>query len=119
MKKFLYVLFFLVSSKAMAFEAMPQTDYETVAAGQTLQACGPTGSAGDVLDHLIVVPASTSPGAISVSDDANVTYFAGGASSLSNLATFTINVNERARSSTGWKITTGSNIAVICVGRFK
>src|SRR5688572_736482 len=41
---------------------------ETVAASQTDQVLGATGGAGDYLTGLLIVPATTSPGAVSIKD---------------------------------------------------
>lgn len=93
--------------------------YETVAASQTDQVLGTAGAAGDTLDGLLVVPATTSPGAVSIKDGAGsaITVFTGGASSVPSLIPFPVPVGAR---STGgaWKVTTGANVSVIAVGRF-
>lgn len=94
-------------------------NYETVAASQTAQAMGATGATGDVFDGLWVVPASTSPGVVTILDNAtSINVFAGGATSLSNLAPFWINLNSIASVSGAWKVTTGASISVIGVGKF-
>jgi hypothetical protein len=95
------------------------TDYETVAASQTDQALGATGASGDLLEHLIVVPATTSPGAVAITDGSGsaITVFTGGATSVASLTTFNIAVG--ARSTDGaWQVTTGANVSVIAVGAF-
>lgn len=73
-------------------------DYETVAASQTDQALGATGGVGDYLAGLLIVPATTSPGAVSIKDGGGsaITVFAGGALSVS----------------------TGTNVSVIAIGKF-
>jgi hypothetical protein len=95
------------------------TNYEAVAASQTNQVLGGAGATGDLLVGLLVVPASTSPGAISIKDGSAtaITVFAGGASSVSNLVSFFVPLNIK---STGgaWQVTTGTNISVIGVGSF-
>lgn len=99
--------------------APTNAEYETVAASQTDQACGATGATGDYLSHLIVVPATTSPGNVLIQDGANsaITVFTGGASSVSNLVPFTIYLNMVSTVG-AWQITTGSNVSVIAVGNF-
>ena len=95
------------------------TGYETVAASQTTQALGATGAAGDFLSHLLVVPASTSPGAVSIKDGAGsaVTVFAGGSGSVASLVPFPVFVG--APSGAGaWQVTTGANVSVVAVGTF-
>lgn len=93
-------------------------DYETVAASQTDQMMGATGAAGDYLERLLIIPATTSPGAVSIEDGStNTTVFAGGASSVSTLHPFTIPLGINSASG-GWEITTGANVSVIAFGDF-
>ena len=94
-------------------------DYATVAASQTAQTLGATGAKADVLERLIVVPASTSPGNVQIKDGSNsaITIFAGGSSSVTSLAPITVLVG--AKSTAGaWQVTTGANVSVIAVGNF-
>ena len=76
------------------------------------------GNANDLLDCLLVIPATTSPGAVSIEDGAgtNYTLFAGGATSVSTLIPFPIDMRNIA-AGTGWEITTGANVAVIAFYR--
>lgn len=94
-------------------------EYETVAASASDQALGATGAAGDYLSGLLIVPATTSPGAVSIKDGSgsSITVFTGGASSVSNLVPFFVPLGIK---STGgaWKVTTGSNVSAIGVGNF-
>ena len=93
-------------------------EYETVAASQTDQMLGATGAVGDYLEKLLVIPASTSPGAVSIEDGStNTVVFTGGASSVSNLVPVTIDLGI-ASVSGGWEITTGANVSVIAFGLF-
>jgi hypothetical protein len=100
-----------------AFETSP--NYETVAASQTDQVMGATGAIGDVLDSILVVPASTSPGAVQIKDGAGsaITVFAGGASSVADLKPFRVPVGLIATGA-GWKLTTGANVSVVGMGLF-
>lgn len=95
------------------------TNYETVAASATDQALGATGAAGDLLTGLVIVPATTSPGAVSIKDGAGVaiTIFTGGATSVADLKPFFVPVGAK---STGgaWKVTTGLNVSAIATGKF-
>lgn len=94
-------------------------DYETVAASQTDQALGATGAAGDYLAGILIVPATTSPGAVSIKDGAGsaITIFTGGASSVADLKPFFVPLGMR--SATGaWKVTTGANVSAIGAGNF-
>lgn len=94
-------------------------EYETVAASQTTQTLGATGGTGDYLDHLLVVPATTSPGNVQIKDGAGsaITVFTGGASSVSNLVPFTINLGIYSAAG-AWQVTTGANVSVIAAGNF-
>jgi hypothetical protein len=93
-------------------------DYETVAASQTAQVLGATGATGDFINHLLVVPATLNPGAISVLDNAtSITVFTGGTASVSSLAPFTIYLRMKSVSG-AWKVTTGAAVSVIGVGKF-
>lgn len=93
--------------------------YRTVAASQTNQVMGSTGLAGDFLASLLVIPATTSPGAISITDGTGsaITVFTGGATSVSNLTPFSIPIG--LKSTTGpWKVTTGAAVSVLARGKF-
>lgn len=93
--------------------------YEAVAASQTNQVLGGTGATTDFFSHLLVIPATTSPGAITIKDGANaaITVFTGGASSVVTLAPFTIALG--AISTVGaWQVTTGAAVSVIAFGNF-
>jgi hypothetical protein len=97
--------------------------YQAVAASQTgttLQSS--TGATGDYLSHCVLYPTSTSPGVVTVFDNTNAAgtdaiLFAGGASSLSNLAPIAIPVGAVSVSG-AWKVTTGASISVVCYGKF-
>ncbi len=109
----------LAGTDPVPIEVVPSGDeYETVATGQTAQVLGATGAAGDYLDHVVCFPTSTTPGVVTILDNATTWgSFPGGVSSISTLHPFTIDV--RATSVSGaWKITTGANISCVCVGDF-
>lgn len=97
-------------------------EYETVAASQTAQVLGATGAVGDYLAGLLVVPATTSPDAVSIKDGngSAITVFTGGASSVSNLVPFFVPLGMKTVNGTtpGWKVTTGANVSVIGIGNF-
>lgn len=104
-------------------------DYKAVAASQTKAALGPGSKItdGDVLNHLIIIPTTTSPGSVTVFDgssDTGTVVFVGGASSLQNLSPIWISFNMRAKNAAGstngprWLVSTGTNVAVIAVGTF-
>lgn len=93
--------------------------YETVAASQSDQVLGTTGAAGDCLAGLLIVPATLSPGAVSIKDGSGsaITVFPGGASSLTELKPLHIPLNAISTSG-AWKVTTGTNVSVIATGQF-
>jgi hypothetical protein len=95
-------------------------DYETIAASQSDQAMGATGGAGDRLGGLLIVPATTSPGAVSIKDGSgsSITVFAGGASSVSDLKPFFVYLGDARSLSGAWKVTTGANVSVVAFGDF-
>lgn len=99
--------------------ALAQAEYETVAASQTDQVLGATGAAGDYLSGVLIVPASTSPGAVSIKDGSGsaITIFTGGASSVSNLVPFFVPLGIKCAGA-GWKVTTGASVSAIGVGDF-
>lgn len=92
------------------------TDYETVAASQTAQVLGPTGGAGDFLDHVTVLVATAATGTITIIDGAtNVVVFPN--SPGGGIGAYDIPI--RAKSVSGaWKVTTGAGSSVIAVGKF-
>lgn len=113
--------------KGVAFPVIPATDwvYNTgkgiaVAASQTdsvLQVSA--GAAGDYLHSVLVIPATTAPGVVTIKDNttAVVSYLGGGTTALLTIVPFLIPVG--AVSANGaWKVTTGANVSVFAVGRF-
>jgi hypothetical protein len=106
-------------SGATVIAAMGAAEYEPVAAGQTAQVIGPTGATGDYLSHVIVSPATASCGVVTILDNATalVSFPGGGTTALSNLIPFVIPVGIIS-SSGAWKITTGSNVSCVAVGKF-
>lgn len=105
-----------VALESAAGVALGAGEYETVAAGQTAQALGATGAAGDYLEKCIFQPANTACGTTTVLDGTTViyTYTAG---TLSDLKPWTVEFNAVATAA-GWKVTTGTSIAVLAVGNF-
>lgn len=77
-----------------------------------------TGSAGDYLAGVLLVPSSVSPGAVTLTDGTTaMPIFAGGTTSVSNLVSFFVPVGANSVSGP-WLITTGSTITAIAVGDF-
>ncbi|WP_310530710.1 hypothetical protein [Novosphingobium sp.] len=98
---------------------MAARDYDPIAASQANVPAGPTGVQGDYLEHLLVIPATTAPGAVSIKDGTGgtpITVFAGG--TLTSVIPFTIPIYAKAKAPGGWLITTGANVSVLAVGEF-
>lgn len=90
--------------------------YETVAAGQTAQVLGSTGAAGDYLASLLIVPATTSPGNVIIIDGSTpITVFTGG--TVADLTPIHLRLNIKSGAG-AWKVTTGSNVSVVAIGKF-
>ena len=108
----------LVLAFSINLPALAGTDYETVAAGQTTQTLGPVGGQGDILDRVIIIPATTGAGNVAIKDGSNtaITIFVSG--TLSDLTPIIVPVGARSASG-AWQITTGSNVSAIGVGSFK
>ena len=91
------------------------TTYETVAASQTAQVLGGSGASGDYLTSVLIIPATTSPGAVTILDGAtSIPIFVGGTTTVQP---FLIPLGIRSVSG-AWKVTTGSNVSVIATGSF-
>lgn len=96
------------------------TEYEAVAALSTTQILGATGAIGDLLEQLLIVPTTTSPGPVSIRDGAggtDIVVFAGGPDSISTLHPFTVPVGIRALAA-GWRVTTGVGLSALASGNF-
>lgn len=101
-----------------ASRSQSASEYESVAASQTAQVLGTTGATGDYLAGLLVVPATTSPGLVTILDNAtSIPVFVGGASSVSNLVPFFVPLGVISVSG-AWKVTTGAAVSVVAVGNF-
>lgn len=95
-----------------------ECDYETVAASATAQTLGGDGAKGDFISHVVIKPATTSPGAVTLIDGStSITLFPGGASSVPSLAPFSVPLMMLAKTGK-WQITTGTDVSVIAVGNF-
>lgn len=96
------------------------TEYETVAASQTAQVLGATGAVGDYLAGLLIVPATTAAGNVSITDGngSAISVFVTG--TLADLTPIYIPLGIKAVNATtpGWKVTTGANVSVIGTGNF-
>lgn len=91
-------------------------EYETVAASQTAQVLGATGATGDYLSHVVIQPATTAAGTVTILDNATVIFtFTTG--TLADLRPITVPFGLFSVSG-AWKVTTGASVAVIGVGDF-
>ncbi len=97
---------------------LSQDAYKAVAASQTDVVLGATGAVGDYLEGVLVIPATTAAGTVSIKDDSGsaITIFTGGGT-LVDLKPFYAKVG--AKSAAGaWKVTTGANVSVLAFGNF-
>lgn len=94
-------------------------EYETFAAGVTDSAVGATGKKADFLSHILIVPATTSPGAVSIKDGSGsaIVLFAGGATSVATLHPFHVMLRIKSRAG-AWKVSAGANVSVLAAGNF-
>lgn len=94
-------------------------EYEDVAASQSAQVIGSGGTgAGQHLSHVVVFPATSSPGAVTLLDGgSSKVIFAGGADSVPSLIPFTIYFGCNSQNG-AWAITTGANVSARAVGDF-
>ena len=95
--------------------------YNTVAASQSTQALtgGGGGATGDYLSHCTIIPATTAAGAVTIFDNSTAiySYAGGGTTALLSLIPFSIPIAAVSVSG-AWKVTTGANVSVVCVGKF-
>jgi hypothetical protein len=95
--------------------------YNTIAASQSAQALtgGSGGATGDYLSHCTIVPATTAPGVVTILDNTTAIYSypGGGTTALLSLIPFSIPIGAVSVSG-AWKVTTGANVSVVCVGKF-
>lgn len=104
-------------------------DYKVVPASSTKAVLGPSAkiSDGDVLVRLVIIPTTTSPGAVTIFDgdgDTGTIVFQGGATSVSSLASWYVDMNIRAKNAAAnasgprWRVSTGTNVVVLANGTF-
>jgi hypothetical protein len=94
-------------------------DYEAVAASSNNRTLGSTGAVGDYLAGVLLIPATTSPGAVSIKDGSgnSITIFAGGDASVADLRSWYVPVGAKSTSG-GWVVNVGANISLIGFGMF-
>lgn len=91
-------------------------EYETVAASQTGTVLGSTGAVGDYLSGILVIPATTSAGSISILDGAtSISIFVTG--TLGSLVPFFIPIGAKSVNG-AWSVTTGVAVSIIATGNF-
>jgi hypothetical protein len=94
---------------------MSVPNYETVAASQTGQVLGLNGAQGDFIERLIIRPATTSPGLVTILDGStSIPIMVAGTTTI---APIVVELNMYSVSG-AWSVTTGTNVSVIAVGRF-
>jgi len=84
---------------------------------------GATGAQYDYLAGVLIVPATAAAGVVSITDGngSAITIFAGGGTTaLPTLAPIMVPLGLYALAATtpGWKITTGTNVSAIGIGKF-
>ena len=94
---------------------MSVPNYETVAASQTGQVLGLVGAAGDFIQRLIIRPATTTPGLVTILDGATSIPIM--ISGTTTIAPIVVELNMYSVSG-AWSVTTGANVSVIAVGVF-
>jgi hypothetical protein len=101
--------------------ADPYSAYTVVGASLTQQSLGSSaGRAGDYLAYVTVFPTIAASGAVTIFDSTAITIgsFAGGATTpLPSLVPFRIDIGAFSVSS-GWKVTTSSNVSALGIGKF-
>lgn len=93
------------------------SDYETVAAGQTTQALGATGAAGDYIDRLIIVVATAASAQVQIKDGSETAITVFPNSPGGGVGTYTLPIGMRSRAG-AWQVTTGAGSSVIATGNF-
>jgi hypothetical protein len=90
-----------------------------VAASQTAQVLGATGSVGDYIEGLLIVPAVVGCGAVTLLDGAtSITIFVGGGTTaLVDPKPFYVKLGMRSVEGP-WKLTTGASVSCIAMGDF-
>lgn len=101
----------------------PYSQYETVAASATDQILGATGAQYDYIAGVLIVPGTAAAGAVSIKDGngSAISVFAGGGTTaLSDLKPFLVPLGLHCLAATtpGWKVTTGTNVTAVGIGKF-
>ena len=100
-------------SKARLYD---DCQYVTVAASQTTTAIGVQNC---YVKSVTIVPLSTAGGAVTIYDGSTAIVSVPAAACLGQSAPYTVHLGVRAtNATTGFKITTGSSVSCIAVGKF-
>jgi len=95
--------------------------YTVVAASNTRFSLGSSaGRSGDYLAYLTVFPTVAASGSLTIFDSTTTTigsFAGGGTTALPSLIPFRIDIGAYSASS-GWKVTTSSNISCVAIGKF-
>lgn len=113
----MFLLSLLFSISTFAAE-MPRTDYEWVNASATNQVLGPVGGVGDVVEKLVIVPITTAAGDVWLHDGGGLSQKVFYTGTLSDLKPVVLSLGARSVSG-DWSVTTGANVKVLAIGRFK
>ena len=91
------------------------SDYEVVAAGQTDQVLGGTGSVGDFLSRLVITDATGATATVSIKDGAGAAIPI--VPVLAAAGCFVIEIGARSTSGP-WSVTTAAGVSVLAIGKF-
>lgn len=94
-----------------------QGEYEPVAAGQTDQALGATGGAGDHLEKLVITVNTAATAAVSIKDGAGASIPILPNSPGGGIGVYIVPLDVISTDG-AWKVTTGAGSTVLAVGRF-
>jgi hypothetical protein len=102
--------------------ALPNSRYTKVAAGQTTAQLGVVGDkcvGRDYVSHLIITAASTAaPGTVTLLDGSTSLLVHGWNATVATELVQTIVVDAICESTLGFRITTGTSVSVVAVGRW-
>jgi hypothetical protein len=94
-------------------------NYEFVAATAADQVVGATGALGDHLRGILIIPATTSPGAVSIKDGSagtSRTIFVGG--TVPSVWPVYVPIGADSVAAGGWRVTTGASVSCYVFGEF-
>lgn len=90
--------------------------YALIEASASDAPLGATGAAGDYLSHLIIMPATTGAGTVTLKNNTTVIFtFTTG--TLADLRPIIVPINAVSTGGS-WKVTTGANVSVLAFGNF-